>query len=88
MGEGPILIVRGLHRSQKLVTTHVKHWELCQDSTKFFLKSILREFNFAHVEVPYPTDFEVFVNDLYIIPLNLENWALKRFLERTVGVFR
>jgi hypothetical protein len=47
-------------------STHVEHWKLGQDGTKFLFKRVLGEFDLAHVKVPYSTDFEVFVNDLSV----------------------
>lgn len=62
----------------------VEHREIVQDCAKFFIKCILREFNLAHIEVAYPADFEVLVDDL--------GSALDKFLQPsdypTVGVFR
>lgn len=52
--------------------TYIKHRELGQDSTKFFIKAVLRKFDLAHVKVPYPADFEVFVDDLHTISVKRE----------------
>jgi hypothetical protein len=45
--------------------TYVEHGEFGEDRTEFFIKSILREFDLAHVKVTDATDLEVFVNDLW-----------------------
>ena len=46
--------------------THIKHGELAQDSTELLIKRVLRELDLAHIEVPYPADLEIIVDDLYI----------------------
>ena len=70
-----------------VVSTHIKHRKLGQDGIKLLLKRVLCKLDLSHVKIPYPTDFEVFVNDLGIRSLNTSK-AKKWFLRHTVGVFR
>ena len=44
--------------------THIKDGELAQDSTELLIKGVLRKLDLAHVEVPYPANLEVLVDDL------------------------
>ena len=48
------------------MTIYIEHREFREDCTKFFIKSVLREFDFAHIEVADATNLEVFVDDLFV----------------------
>lgn len=48
----------------KASKTYIEHGELCQNGAQFFIECILRKLDLAHVEVSYPADFEVFVDNL------------------------
>lgn len=67
-------------------TTHIEHREFGEDCTQLFLESVLRELDFAHIEVADATDLEVFVDDLLvrvrITFIDADGWR------HTVGVLR
>jgi hypothetical protein len=50
--------------------TYVEHGEFGEDRAELFVKSILREFDLAHVKVTDATDLEVFVNNLRMTMLS------------------
>jgi hypothetical protein len=64
--------------------TYVEHGEFGEDRAELLLKGILRELDFAHVEVTDATYLEVFVNDLRKVIVKTGT----TIGERTVGVFR
>ena len=46
--------------------TYVDYRELLKDCTELFVERVLCELDLAHIEVPYPADLEILVDDLYI----------------------
>lgn len=46
------------------ICTYIENWEFCQDAVEFFFKGVLSKLDFSHIKVSYPTNFEVFMNDL------------------------
>jgi hypothetical protein len=44
--------------------TYVEHREFGEDGSELLVKAVLGELDLAHVEVSYPADFEVFVDNL------------------------
>ena len=75
-------------RSNEIKVTHIEHRKFRQDGTQLLLERVLGEFDFTHIKVPYPADFEVFMDDLdersVVKILQLES----RMEGHTVGVFR
>ena len=55
-----------LLRLRNVASTHIKHRKLGQDGIKLLLKRVLCKLDLSHIKIPYPTDFEVFVDDLGI----------------------
>jgi hypothetical protein len=78
-------VSRGLDTKQR-VTTYIEHREFGENRTQFFVESVLRELDLAHIKVADATDLEVFVDDLLvrvrILFINADGWR------RTVGVLR
>ena len=44
--------------------TYVKDRKVLQDGSELFIKRVLGELDLSHVKVSYPTDLEVFMDDL------------------------
>ena len=61
--------------------THVEDRELSQDRPQLFVERVLRKLDFAHVEIPYTTDLEVFVDDLHARRQNI-----RRRMRRSMGI--
>ena len=61
---GPVVQDQSSKRAWKVIVTHIKHGEFVEDCTEFLIEGVLRKLDLAHVEVAYPADFEVFMDDL------------------------
>ena len=57
-------VSRGLGTSK--APTYIEHRKFREDCTKFFVKCVLRELDFAHIEVADAANLEVFVDDLLV----------------------
>lgn len=66
------------------VRTYIEDREFGENSTKLLVKRVLGKPNLSHVEIPYATNFEVFVDHLKHCQL-LDSVLC---MQRTVGVFR
>jgi len=64
--------------------TYIEQRKFRQDSAKFFSERILCKFDFSHIEISNPTDFEVFVDNLGI---NQPQELQGEDRSLTVGVF-
>lgn len=58
--------------SQTKAWTYIEDRKLGENSAKLLVKGVLRELNFAHIEIAYTANFEVFVDYLeHCQPLDL-----------------
>lgn len=64
MDASPTIAYSAVESKEALDCTHIEHRKFRQNSSQLLLKRILRKLDFAHIEVPYPTDLEVLVYDL------------------------
>lgn len=49
-----------------MLETNIEDRKFCQNAIELFIETVLREFNFAHVEIPYAAYFKVFMDDLVL----------------------
>jgi hypothetical protein len=59
-----IFVIKDVHKGRQERVNVVEHGKVVQDGAELFVKSVLGEFDLAHIKVAYPADFKVLVDNL------------------------